>query len=69
MRNIIRTIATVGILVAYSCCIARAYSINIMFPPVTVCETEHNECDDEKGGDSQKEIRFMIAELIMDLFE
>lgn len=66
MRNIIRTIAVVGVIVAYSCCIARAYSINIMFPPVTVCETED---DMHSGGGSQKEIRFMIAELIMDLFE
>lgn len=52
-----------ALITAYTCNIAQAYSINIMFPPVTVCDR-----DDAALSGEKTEIRFMLADIVRNIF-
>lgn len=64
IKFIINLAVMLALIIVYTCNIARAYSVNIMFPPITVCDYSDQHKDDEK-----KEIRFKMVEMVMDLFK
>lgn len=65
IKFIINLFMLVVLITVYTCGIAQAYSINIMFPPVVVSdEAEYKDSNADK-----KEIRFMLVDLVKNLFE